>query len=203
MDLKCEAINGLISKFGYKSYLEIGLGPLQETWKYISIEDKTCVDVIKISENLPTFLGTSDEFFQSNDKMFDLIYIDGDHKSDQVRKDLKNSLMSLNDNGLIVMHDIAPASKNETDPRSSGDAYKIFMEARRNPHLQAYTYFFRNGDAIGVIWRGMNESILKNETDDYSYEYYDHNKGSILQPIDFESLVEKIKNNFGGSSKEL
>ncbi len=33
---------------------------------------------------------TSNEFFKKNDKYFDLIYVDGDHSSDQVKIDLNN-----------------------------------------------------------------------------------------------------------------
>jgi hypothetical protein len=76
MNLKYQLINSLISKFGLTSYLEIGLGPLQETWKFIEIDHKVCVDVIRVSDDLPTFLGGSDDFFEINKDNFDLIYID-------------------------------------------------------------------------------------------------------------------------------
>ena len=192
MESKHELLNKLISDFKFERYLEIGLGPLQETWKHINIEDKTCVDVIKVGESLPTYLGTSDDFFKQSEKMFDLIYIDGDHQSDQVRKDLVNSLKALKPGGVIVMHDIAPASRTETNPRSSGDAFKIFMEIRKNPHLQAYTYFFRSGDAVGIVWRGINHEMLNLPTDGDSYTIYENMKKDILRPIDYDSLIEEF-----------
>lgn len=197
MELKHEFINKLIAHFGMKSYLEIGLGPLQETWKHIVAEDKVCVDVIKLTEELPTFLGTSDEFFATNEKSFDLIYIDGDHSSDQVRKDLKNSLEFLNPKGIIVMHDIAPSSRSETSPRSAGDAYKIFMEIRKHPHLQAFTYFFRNGDAVGVVWRGQNSHIFSPEISEDPFDLYEKNKKDYLRPIYYEELLDQFKASFG------
>ena len=35
--------------------------------------------------------GTSDQFFSENDKTYDLVYIDGDHRKDAVSRDWKNS----------------------------------------------------------------------------------------------------------------
>lgn len=196
MELKHEFISKLISHFGMKSYLEIGLGPLQETWKYIDIDHKICVDVIRVSENLPTYLGPSDDFFSENTETFDLIYIDGDHRSNQVRKDLKNSLQILNPNGIIIMHDIAPASRTETDPRSSGDAYKVFMETRKNPHLQAFSYFFRSGDAVGVLWRGKNSHVFSPEVIEDTYLMYENNKKDYLRPIYYDELIQEIESSF-------
>lgn len=195
MESKHELLNKLISDFKFERYLEIGLGPLQETWKHINIEDKTCVDVIKVGESLPTYLGTSDDFFKQSEKMFDLIYIDGDHQSDQVRKDLVNSLKALKPGGVIVMHDIAPASRTETNPRSSGDAFKIFMEIRKNPHLQAYTYFFRSGDAVGIVWRGINHEILNVTSEGDSYDIYENQKGDILRPESLENILKMFKDS--------
>jgi hypothetical protein len=192
MNLKYQLINSLISKFGLTSYLEIGLGPLQETWRFIEIDHKVCVDVIKVSEDLPTFLGGSDDFFKINEDKFDLIYIDGDHNSEQVRKDVSNSLGFLSDNGIIVMHDIAPSSRGETSHRSSGDAYKIFIEIRRNPHLKACTYFFSNGDAVGVVWRGKNENPFTKIDRDDQYSLYEEFRDEILQPSDFDSIVKGL-----------
>lgn len=207
MESKHELINKLIAKFGFESYLEIGLGPLQETWKHVNVNNKTCVDVIKVSESLPSFLGTSDDFFAQSDKTFDLIYIDGDHQSDQVRKDLVNSLKSLNEGGLIIMHDIAPSSKAETSPRSSGDAFKVFMEIRKNPHLQSYTYFFRSGDAVGCVWRGINHEILDLPAEGDAYNIYENRKKDILRPIDYDTLIETFirskESNLGNNGEKI
>ncbi len=48
---------------------------------------------------------TSNEFFKQNNKYFDLIYIDGDHSSDQVKIDLINSWNSLKNGGFLVLDD--------------------------------------------------------------------------------------------------
>ena len=56
---------------------------------------------------------TSDEFFdflRTNefDRKYDVIFIDGLHKSYQVKKDILNSLQFLNPKGYIVLHDCNP-----------------------------------------------------------------------------------------------
>ena len=48
---------------------------------------------------------TSNDFFKKNDKYFDLIYVDGDHSSDQVKIDLINSWNVLNNGGFLVLDD--------------------------------------------------------------------------------------------------
>ena len=48
---------------------------------------------------------TSNEFFQKNEKHFDLIYLDGDHSSNQVKIDLINSWNVLKKGGYLVLDD--------------------------------------------------------------------------------------------------
>ena len=46
---------------------------------------------------------TSDEFFKNNKDQFDLIFIDGLHHYNQVKKDIINSVEVLKDGGIILM----------------------------------------------------------------------------------------------------
>lgn len=52
---------------------------------------------------------TSDDYFASCDKdeKFDFIYIDGDHRYTQQRKDFENGLQFLNPRGIICGHDFS------------------------------------------------------------------------------------------------
>ncbi len=56
-------------------------------------------------KNYVKFKKTSDDFFNTNNKKFDIIYIDGYHKGSQVYKDFKNSWKVLNENGVIILDD--------------------------------------------------------------------------------------------------
>ena len=48
---------------------------------------------------------TSDEYFLNNKFKFDLIYIDGNHLYDFVKRDISNSLNFINSEGIIVLDD--------------------------------------------------------------------------------------------------
>jgi len=48
---------------------------------------------------------TSDEFFVTNDKSYNLIYIDGSHECDFITRDMENSFQCLEKNGIMWMDD--------------------------------------------------------------------------------------------------
>jgi predicted O-methyltransferase YrrM len=70
----------------------------------IKIQTKIGVDPISGG----TIRKTSDDFFKNNNVKFDIIFIDGLHEYSQVKKDIKNSLIFLNDDGVIFLHDCMP-----------------------------------------------------------------------------------------------
>ena len=51
---------------------------------------------------------TSDDFFAQCNKKYDLIFIDGLHIADQVRRDIINAYNHLNEGGFIIIHDCLP-----------------------------------------------------------------------------------------------
>ena len=57
------------------------------------------------SNRLKKYKKTSDIFFSENNILFDLIYIDGDHSSEQLCKDIYNSWKFLKKNGILVVDD--------------------------------------------------------------------------------------------------
>jgi len=108
-----DVINWLIEKYGYKSYLEIGVGD-GECFEKVKCEGK-----LGIEPELPIRINicpiTSDEFFNSilpNGKWFDIIFIDGEHLEAQVMRDINNSLKHLANGGTIVVHDCNPPMAN-------------------------------------------------------------------------------------------
>ena len=61
-----------------------------------------------ISENrVEVHRKTSDEFFLKNKNLYDLIYIDGNHLFEFVKRDIFNSLKFIKDDGIIVLDDYA------------------------------------------------------------------------------------------------
>src|SRR5690554_871976 len=108
-------INYLIERYEFESYLEIGV--FKPEWNFLQIEceEKTAVDPDPRLEDDEIYYGdiremSSDEFFESldEDQKYDIIFIDGLHHADQVLKDINNSLKHLNENGVIVCHDMLP-----------------------------------------------------------------------------------------------
>ena len=103
-----EIINALIKAHSYKSYLEIGVKNPDECYNYIECRTKQGVDPGLEGEYPITFRMTSDEFFNSNNQKYDIIFIDGLHIDEQVERDIINSLKFLNPNGAILLHDCNP-----------------------------------------------------------------------------------------------
>ena len=61
-----------------------------------------------ISENkVEIHRKTSDDFFLKNRNTFDLIYIDGNHLFEFVKRDIFNSLRFISEDGIIVLDDYA------------------------------------------------------------------------------------------------
>jgi hypothetical protein len=132
--LRSDVLNYLINKRNLKSYLEIGTRNKQDNFNLINIENKICIDPDINAE--ADFIQTSDEFFESNTRTFDLIFIDGLHKSFQVEKDIRNSLKCLNKDGIIVLHDCNPTSYEmqirdvDVIGEWTGDVWKAFVKFR-------------------------------------------------------------------------
>ena len=160
-----QLLNALIEKYGLKSYLEIGVQNPANNFDKIVVKDKIGVDP-EIKEcsgvsdymtgerkSYQLFRKTSDEFFNKQWPetlpSFDLIFIDGLHHADQVKRDFENSLRCLSDNGFIVIHDVLPENEAGTIvPRETkqwwGDVWK-FAFTVVDYRLHFITYDIDNG----------------------------------------------------------
>lgn len=127
-----DIIKYLIKKHDFKSYLEIGvLG--RETLNQINVPIKHGVD----PNGQGNFTMTSDEFFANYcSQKYDLIFIDGLHLAEQVKKDIENSLTVLNENGIIVVHDCLPTEEwhqlrqGVSGQPWTGDSWRAFATLR-------------------------------------------------------------------------
>jgi len=126
-------LQNIINIKKYKSYLEIGCDE-DALFSKINIENKIGIDPVQGGNQRIT----SDDFFKKNKKNFDIIFIDGLHEYDQVRKDIFNSLNFLKKDGMILLHDCLPSDYfSQAVPRSRhlwcGDVWKNIVEIRTLP----------------------------------------------------------------------
>lgn len=159
---RTDLLNHLIKKHNLKRYLEIGVQNPDQNFNKIECDYKISVDPDPNAK--ATFQCTSDAYFVHQDKVlnpkgeivgrqesdyFDLIFIDGLHTAEQVKKDFKNALRILSLNGFIVLHDCNPLKEEHTIvPRPmptghwNGDVYKF---ASAMPKYPFWTVAIDNG----------------------------------------------------------
>lgn len=155
-------INKYIIKFGYKKYLEIGIQH-GINFKAVKCKDKVGVEPEKLYEDDRVLKTTSDTFFEYNKDKFDIVFIDGLHHAEQVKKDIENSLKVLNKDGVVICHDmLPPTEKHQLVPRIqkvwNGDCWKAFVELRtKRDDLEMYV--IDDDWGVGVIRFGKQKKL--------------------------------------------
>lgn len=121
-------VNHIVARKPGARYLEIGCDENQLFFA-VPLAEKIGVDPVKGG----THRMTSDAFFAQDQTRFDLIFIDGLHTYDQVRRDVINAIQALAPGGWIALHDLVPRTwEEEHVPRISGawtgDVWKVALE---------------------------------------------------------------------------
>ncbi len=192
-----ELLNALIEKYNLKSYLEIGINNPANNFDRIRCESKTGVDPemagpVSISEGSYISTKTSDQFFTAPRGPYDLIFIDGLHHADQVKRDFNNSLRCLSDNGFIVIHDVLPENEDGTlVPRQTkkwwGDVYKWAMSIGDYKGISFKTFNIDEGCML--VWKsGANNDHGKNLSITYNWNLYS-TLGRILMNVTDEVII--------------
>ena len=188
-------VNKIIELKNFKTYLEIGCDQ-DELFSSVKIEKKIGVD----PNSGGTHRMTSDYFFKVNNQKFDLVFIDGMHEYQQVRKDILNSINSLNHNGIILVHDCFPMSYyDQAIPRAqrkwNGDVWKAITEFRTFDNLNICVGAFDNG--IGLIQKKNNQNklVLKTHMNNLKYTDYYNNYSRYLNLVNVDKFFEFIKDS--------
>jgi len=192
---RSEIIQNIIDEKKYTSYLEIGCFS-NELFNSVRIKNKIGVDPVSGG----TLRMTSDDFFMRNEDFFDIIFIDGLHHYEQVKKDIENSLKFLNKDGVILLHDCLP--KNVFDqavPRCTynwnGDVWKAIVETRCRKDIDTYTCYADQG--IGVILKRPNKNLLNLKITKFKklkfFDYYINHK-NYMNIINHNQLLNILKN---------
>jgi hypothetical protein len=191
--LRTEIIQTLINKIGAKKYLEIGMGP-GDNFSQIICDYKVCVDP---TPTVPvTYTLTSDDFFAQNKETFDVIFIDGLHWSEQVYRDIINSLNCLSENGYIICHDMSPHSEfiqrypqPKAESEWTGDCWKAWVKLkseRNDLHMQVVDTDY----GCGVITKGQQKLITI--TEDLTWEILDKNRIELLNLVSVEEFKKSL-----------
>jgi hypothetical protein len=190
-----DIINYLIDKYKLINYLEIGVFK-GENIRKINASHKDGVDPGVEGHIIPevNYPVTSDDFFQlikdHKEIKYDIIFIDGLHHSEQVTKDIHNSLNHLVDGGFIIMHDCNPISYDAQQiPRETivwnGDTWKSFVNFKKhNPNFKCCVIDTDFG--VGVIQKHNN--FYSTESDVWEYEAFIDNKKELLNLITIEEF---------------
>lgn len=187
---RTDIINMLIEKFNYQSYLEIGLCDPEGNYLNVHCRHKECVDPYEtnigadfidndlkhyIETYILTYKMTSDKFFSiiSEDKKYDIIFIDGLHTEEQVGRDIINSFKHLNPGGLLVVHDCLPYNKEAQEEERTteiwnGSVWKVIPQLG----LQNINYYVIDTDwGCGILqYFGNPNELTYPEKADYDYD---------------------------------
>jgi hypothetical protein len=152
-----QILNILADYYNLNSYLEIGVQDVKQNFNKIQCAKRIGVDP-EVDHPL-VFKCTSDDFFKKNVRKFDLIFIDGLHEYNQVKRDLLNSLLVLNERGFVVLHDTLPTEESKaTFPRETkewfGDVYKLVLEL----HSIVPFVTINTDCGVTICWNGQTKA---------------------------------------------
>jgi hypothetical protein len=182
-------VNSIIDRKKYETYLEIGCDK-NILFNSVKIKKKIGIDPVSGGNTRMT----SDNFFKNNQDKFDLIFIDGLHQYEQVKRDVYNSLKFLNDNGVILLHDCMPSSFMRQAPKRSsniwnGDVWKNIVEFRTLDQIDTYTIYADYGIGLILKRKNRNKLLLKIESfDKLKFQDYYKNYKLFLNIVHFKDL---------------
>lgn len=125
-------LNELAEKLKLRSYLEIGV-EAGFTFRRIKIDSRVAVDPnflfdysLLESNTVHFYEVESDTFFRELDAStrYDLVFIDGLHTYEQVKKDLLNTLKHATKESIVVIDDTVPIDKFSSLP-SQEECYRL------------------------------------------------------------------------------
>jgi len=187
MQYRKDLINFFIEKFDYTSYLEIGVKLETKTFLHIQCMEKEGVD----PNGCTTHSMTSDKFFEMipADKKWDIIFVDGFHEKTQVKKDIENALLHLNENGTIVCHNVNPKERWLLDEQYCWNAWEAFAELRATrPDLEMHGVSF---DHLGYIRKGSQTLFTK--PIESSWNFLENNRKELMLEQTVEDLYKIYK----------
>jgi len=182
----------------WRVYVMQGEFPLREDKLMMDKSWTPHIPYGSVIANIIIICEESDKFFAelNPDVKFDIVFIDGLHISDQVFRDITNSIKHLNKNGAIVVHDCNPPTKENasTEHRDgiwNGTTYLGYIDANITYDIKYYTVDTDWG--CGVMFpRDVNLNVERKYCSD-DWNYFNVNRKDLLNLIGVEEFI-KIMN---------
>jgi hypothetical protein len=176
------------------AYLEIGCAS-NSLFDAVFVNNKTGVDPIS-GGNVRK---TSDEFFKNNKKSYDVIFIDGLHSYEQVRKDIINAIKHLKNDGWIALHDMLPRNWIECNmPNISpnawtGDVWKVAFELSQTEGVDFRIISIDHGvGLIKIMKKNVSLLNLVTELKNHNFSFF-HRNYKNLPIISWQTAQSWIK----------
>jgi len=200
---RTDIINLLFHKYGFKTYLEIGVRVPAENFDKINAELKHSVDPEPMGAC--TYIMTSDEFFKNHvgNQKYDVIFVDGMHTAEQVYIDIMNSIKHLNDGGFIITHDSNPPTEYhirsydeyvQTRGQWNGTVFRGFIQSKEE--LKGWNCFVIDEDfGCGVLTeRKLSRQFpaLKTIPEEISWDYFEKYRNELLDLITFTEYLDLL-----------
>lgn len=180
----------LKKRFGYRSYLEIGCRS-DQLFSSVPFRDKVGVDPASGG----TVRATSDQYFATCARSFDLIFIDGLHEAGQLVNDVQNALRVLRQDGTIVVHDAKPLFPAEaTFPMPSnalfwnGTVWKGIAYLRTFTDIDVIVADFDWGLALIRVKANTAPLVLPRPYLDLTWADYTERWVQFLRPHDMDAV---------------
>ena len=154
MKTRTDVINELLAGLPAttRRYLEIGVRNPADNFDRIQASVKVGVDPAGPKGRPDILRTTSNRFFAKNTERFNVVFIDGDHRLRQVRKDVENAMKVAD---VVVLHDCLPRNESEGAPEKPaggkpwcGEVWKVWYQIRKEG-WPSTLYPFDHG--VGVV----------------------------------------------------
>ena len=183
-------INHIISKHNLEKYLEIGIEGDAGNFRAIEAPFKYSIDITKNPYVMQ--MVSSDTFFFQLNHIYDFIFVDGDHHSNQVDKDIANAIKFTSENGFILCHDTCPHEEGmQIVPRQQagwcGDVWKSILRLRKNTDIYVQTL---NSD-FGLTIIRKNKTMPRFDLNiDETWENYVKYRDQFLNILSWEDYLK-------------
>lgn len=174
-----------------KNYLEIGCHKNEVFNEIVVSGEKVGVDPARGG----TLRMTSDDFFDQNETFFDLIFVDGLHIYEQLKKDVENSFRFLAPGGVIVLHDMLPlgasvATRERNTKVWNGDVWRLNFNLINNEN---FNYHIVNMDmGCGIISKVKSNNISLSENIENNFDFFEQQINKLPIVDNYASIVDKI-----------